>query len=93
MAQGAAYVFVKPAAGWKAATQTAELTEAHGAAAEFAAEVSVSGDGSAVFVGAPGATVGANAGQGVAYLFVRSATGWKSTLKVAAILPAKDRAA
>ena len=91
--QGAAYVFVKPATGWKTATQTAKLTEAHGAAAEFAADVSVSGDGSTVFVGAPGATVGANAAQGVAYLFLRPVGGWKTTSKFAAKLSAKDGAA
>ena len=92
-AQGAAYVFVKPAAGWKTATQTAKLTELHGHAGDFAGEVSVSGDGSTVFVGAPGAAVGANTGQGVAYLFLRPASGWKTTSKYAAKLSAKDGAA
>jgi hypothetical protein len=91
--QGAAYVFVKPTAGWKTATQTARLTESPGAAGEFAGEVSVSGDGSTVFVGAPGAAVGANTGQGVAYLFLRPARGWKTTSKFAARLSAKDGAA
>jgi hypothetical protein len=92
-AQGAAYVFVKPAAGWKAAAQTAKLTELHGHAGDFAGEVSVSGDGSTVFVGAPGAAVGANTAQGVAYLFLRPASGWKTTSKYAAKLSAKDGAA
>ena len=91
--QGAAYVFVKPAAGWKTATQTAKLTELHGHAGDFAGEVSVSGDGSTVFVGAPGAAVGANTAQGVAYLFLRPASGWKTTSKYAARLSAKDGAA
>lgn len=92
-AQGAAYVFVKPAAGWKTATQTAKLTELHGHAGDVAGEVSVSGDGSTVFVGAPGVAVGANTGQGVAYLFLRPAHGWKTTSKYAAKLSAKDGAA
>jgi len=91
--QGAAYVFVKPAAGWKTATQTAKLTELHGHAGDFAGEVSVSGDGSTIFVGAPGAAVGANTGQGVAYLFLRPAHGWKATSKFTAQLSAKDGAA
>ncbi len=91
--QGAAYVFVKPASGWKTATETAKLYEAHGAADDFAGEVSVSGDGSTLFVGAPGATVGSNAGQGVAYLFLRPAAGWKTTSKFAAKLSAKNGAA
>jgi hypothetical protein len=91
--QGAAYVFVKPAAGWKTATQTAKLTELHGHAGDFAGEVSVSSDGSTVFVGAPGAAVGANTGQGVAYLFLRPGSGWKTTSKYAARLSAKDGAA
>lgn len=91
--QGAAYVFVKPAAGWKTATETAKLTEAHGSAGAFAGEVSVSGNGSTVFVGAPGATVGTHAGQGVAYLFLRPATGWKTTSNFTAKLSAKGGAA
>jgi len=91
--QGAAYVFVKPRSGWKTATQTAKLYEAHGAAGDFAAEVSLSGDGSTVFVGASGATVGGNAAQGVAYIFLRPAGGWKTTSKPAAKLLAKDGAA
>lgn len=91
--QGAAYVFVKPRSGWKTATQTAKLYEAHGAAGDFAAEVSISGDGSTVFVGASGATVGANAAQGVAYIFLRPAGGWKTTSKPAAKLFATDGAA
>jgi FG-GAP repeat len=91
--QGAAYLFVKPAAGWKTATQTAKLTELHGAAGDFAGEVSVSGDGSTVFVGAPGAAVGANAAQGVAYLFVRPASGWKTTPKFTAKLSVRNGAA
>ena len=93
VAQGAAYVFVKPAAGWKTARQTAKLTELHGAAGDLAGEVSVSGDGSTVFVGAPGATVGANAAQGVAYLFVKPASGWKTTSKFTAKLSARNGAA
>jgi|HubBroStandDraft_6_1064221.scaffolds.fasta_scaffold33456_3 hypothetical protein len=92
-AQGAAYVFVKPETGWKTATQTGKLTESHGEAGDVAGEVSVSGDGSTVFVGAPGATVGTNAGQGVAYLFLRPASGWKTTSKFAAKLSAKGGAA
>jgi trimeric autotransporter adhesin len=93
VAQGAAYVFVKPASGWKTTTQTAKLYESDGAAADFAGEVSVSGDGSTVFVGAPGVTVGANASQGVAYLFARPARGWKTTSKFTAKLSAKNGAA
>jgi hypothetical protein len=93
LAQGAAYVFVKPAAGWKTATQTAKLYESHGAAGDVAGEVSVSGDGSTVFVGAPGVTVGTNAGQGVAYLFLRPSSGWKTSSKFTAKLSAKDGAA
>ena len=91
--QGAAYVFVKPAAGWKTATQTAKLTEAHGAAGDFAGEVSVSSDGSTVLVGAPGAAVGTHVAQGVAYLFLRPLSGWKTTSTFKAELSAKGGAA
>ena len=66
--QGAAYVFVKPTTGWTNATQTDKLTASDGAANDqFGFSVAVSG--STVVVGSPAAKIGANAGQGAAYVF------------------------
>lgn len=90
--QGAAYVFVKPRTGWKTATQTAKLYESSGAAYDDAGEVSISGDGSTVFVGAVQYNFVTNqgVGPGKAYIFVRPAGGWKTTSKFKAVLSASD---
>ena len=82
--QGAAYVFVKPAHGWVDEYQTAKLTIAKGQPAEDAGE-SVAISGSAVLVGAPNATVGANQYEGVAYVFVRPKAGWTNMTQTATI--------
>jgi hypothetical protein len=66
--QGAAYVFVKPASGWRSATPTTELTAAGGAVDEFFGE-SVAISGNTVLVGAPGRKVGKHAGQGAVDVF------------------------
>jgi len=72
--QGAAYVFVMPAAGWASATQTAKLTASDGAAHDtFGSSVAISG--ATVVVGAPDAMV-VHAAQGAAYVFTRPAGGW-----------------
>ena len=90
--QGAAYVFVKPRTGWKTATQTAKLYESNGAAYDDAGFVSISGDGSTVFVGAIQYNFGTNqgVGPGKAYIFARPAGGWKTTSKFKAVLSASD---
>ena len=79
---GAAYVFVKPSAGWATTTETAKLTASDGAASDrFGTSVSVGGDTIAV-----GAYADDNF-TGSAYLFVKPATGWAATtetLKLAA---------
>lgn len=70
--QGAAYVFVRTGTVW---SQQAKLTASDGAAGDrFGTSVAISGE--TVVVGAPNDTVGANAGQGSAYVFVRSGTTW-----------------
>jgi trimeric autotransporter adhesin len=67
-AQGAAYVFVKPASGWADGTQTAKLTAPDGAAGDrLGTSVAVSGH--TAVAGAPGAPVGGNPLQGAAYVF------------------------
>ena len=73
---GAAYVFVKPASGWVNATQTAELTASDGAASDYFAYGATAISGDTIVVGAGYHKVGANADQGVVYVFVKPASGW-----------------
>jgi hypothetical protein len=92
--QGSAYVFMNPGTGW---TQTAKLTAADGSAGDhFGNSVAISfslvADSDVVVVGAPDDTIGANAGQGSAYVFVEPATGWADTTQTAK-LTASDGAA
>jgi len=79
--EGEAYVFVKPPAGWKDATQSAILTASDGAADAYFGDVAVGGD--TVVVGAQGATVNGNQNQGAAYIFVKPASGWKNMTQTA----------
>lgn len=74
--QGAAYVFVKPAAGWATAAESAKLTSSDGLGGDdFGTSVAVTGN--TVVVGAPGANVGGASDQGAAYIFVKPAGGWQ----------------
>jgi hypothetical protein len=80
--QGAAYVFVEPATGWATMTETAKLTSSDGAADDnFGNAVAISGNN--VIVGAVNATVGANTGEGAAYIFSEPPTGWATTTETA----------
>jgi hypothetical protein len=89
LAQGAAYVFVKPAGGWASETEAAKLTASDGAAGDqLGASVAVSGD--TVVAGAPGAT-GNSQFAGATYVFVKPAGGWASETE-AAKLTASDGA-
>jgi FG-GAP repeat len=72
--RGAAYVFEKPAGGWKDETQTAVLTDAGGAANDNFGQVAISGD--TVAVGVDRHKVGANDNEGAAFVFVKPPTGW-----------------
>lgn len=69
--QGAAFVFVKPAAGWKTTSKAnAKLVADDGATDDqFATSVAVSGN--TVVSGAPDAAIGSNVDQGAAYVFGR----------------------
>lgn len=89
---GAAYIFVKPSSGWKTMTETAKLTEPKPKTNDDFCEVSVSSDGSTVFVGALQYDIvkSAGTGPGKAYIFVRPASGWKSSSAPQAKLTAKD---
>ena len=77
---GAAYVFVEPAAGWANMTQTAELRAANATSGDsFGQSAGISGN--YVVIGAPAANVGANQLQGAAYLFIKPPAGWVNTAK------------
>ena len=79
--QGAAYVFVKPVAGWANATQTAELTASDGVAGDSLNAVSISGD--TIVAGASLHQVGANKEQGAGYVFVKPDSGWVDATQTA----------
>ena len=89
--QGAAYVFVKPQTGWVNETETAKLTASDEAADDFFG-TSVFLAGTVAAVGSPNATVGSNAEQGAAYLFVKPVKGWSATRTFASKLTASDGA-
>ena len=70
---GAAYVFTKNMDSWE---ETAKLTASDGEAFDhFGSSVSMSGDGSAIIVGAPGD----GSGAGSVYVFTRPVGGWATT--------------
>jgi hypothetical protein len=72
-APGTIYLYLKPAGGWSDMTETAQLTPAENNPGDrFGSTVSISGN--TIVVGAPFADY-----SGVAYIFVRPATGWVST--------------
>jgi len=78
--QGSAYVFVRSGTTW---SQQAQLTAADGAANDdFGTSIALSGD--TAVAGADCDTVGANAYQGSAYVFVRSTTTWSQQAKLTA---------
>ena len=93
IAQGAAYVFVKPAGGWAGLlTENAKLVASDGQPVDFFGDsVAVSGD--TVVVKDVFGDVGANRDQGSAYVFVRPAGGWAGLLQENAQLVASDGAA
>jgi hypothetical protein len=65
---GAAYVFVRPAAGWSNPTQTAKLTAPEGGfSTEFGSSLGTSTDGSTIVV---------SNGSGEVYAFVKPEGGW-----------------
>jgi hypothetical protein len=80
MFQGAAYVFVQAGTTW---TQQAKLVASDGALGDYFG-ISVAVTGATALVGAGYKTVGANAVQGAAYVFVQSGTTWSQQAKVVA---------
>lgn len=89
-AHGAAYVYSEPTGGWVSTPNfDAELTASDGASYDdFGVAVAVSG--STIVAGAPNHTVGSNANQGAAYVYVEPAGGWTSTANYTAELTAFD---
>jgi len=80
---GAVYVFVRPAAGWKNATETAKLTAPdQGRGPYFGISVGVSGDGSTVAVGSQWTVIDGSK-LGAVYVFARPAGGWTSVAPAA----------
>ncbi len=74
--QGSVYIFARSGATW---TQQTQLTASDGSAGDqFGADVAISGD--TALVGASGDVVGANGGQGSAYVFARSGSAWEFRL-------------
>jgi hypothetical protein len=72
---GAAYVFVEPAAGWTAMTQTAKLWASDGITGDnFGYSVATSGG--TIVAGARNASINNGSGQGAAYVFVEPSGGW-----------------
>jgi len=85
VAQGKAYIFQKPNAGWKTTSAfTAELT-APDAQFDSGLGASVSISGNTVAAGAPN-----GGGPGAAYVFVKPASGWKATSESNAELTASN---
>lgn len=70
--QGSAYIFVRSGTNW---TQQANINGGSGLAGDRIG-YSVSIDGLYAAVGAPFDDVGANSGQGTAYVFIRSGISW-----------------
>jgi trimeric autotransporter adhesin len=87
--QGAAYVFVRPAGGWRDATQTAMLIAGNGLAHEFFGEA-VAVSGNVVVCGAPSRSVGGDARRGAVEVFRRPARGWRGVVTQSAQLTASD---
>ncbi|MCB0155948.1 MAG: hypothetical protein KDF65_14225 [Anaerolineae bacterium] len=84
--QGAAYVFARDQGGANQWGQVIKLTATDGAAGDgFGRSVAIAGE--TVIVGASGAAVGGNAGQGAAYVFERDQGGanqWGQVTKLTA---------
>jgi hypothetical protein len=82
-------VFVEPASGWGGSGALVATLSAGTSADDFGGlpgSLSISSDGSVVVVGAPDTQVGANAEQGVAYVFQRPPGGWSGALGPSATL-------
>ncbi len=90
--QGAAYVFLRPAAGWGGSlTQTAELTASDGVKNELLGR-SVAVSGNTIVAGAGFKEVGKNADQGAVYVFVKPVSGWANATQTTELTAANGTA-
>jgi len=90
-AQGAVYVYTKPAGGWTNATQSAELTASDGAASDqLGSSVAISAE--TIAAGSQQRAVGGNTDQGAVYVFAKPGAGWTDATQTAE-LTASDGAA
>ena len=80
--QGAAYVFEKPATGWKNTAQTAKLTASDGARGDQFGYSAFIGSDAAV-IGARSAAVANHSRQGAAYIFVKPGAVWGNMTQTA----------
>jgi hypothetical protein len=78
--QGAAYVFDEPKGGWATRTQSAELTEAHGAPDDYVGW-SVAISGNTILAGAP-APFQENNHYAALFVFTKRSGHWKQTAEV-----------
>lgn len=85
---GALYVFVRPAAGWTNATETAKLTASDGTTGDLLGNTSIAVDGSTIVAGAPETSVGGFIDHGAVYVFVRPASGWANGTEAAKLVHA-----
>jgi FG-GAP repeat len=77
---GAAYVFVKPASGWRNMTQVAKLTASEGGVGDyFGYSIGISGN--TIVVGAPNHVI--KSWKGAVYVFVQPAGGWTNMTQTA----------
>jgi hypothetical protein len=86
----AAFVYVKPAKGWKKTImETATLEASDGQPQDgFGNSTYIEGD--TIVVGSPEAKIGSNTAQGAGYVFVKPTGGWKGLLTQTAKLTASD---
>ena len=84
--QGALYVFVKPAGGWKDMTETAKLTASDGQIFdELGGSVAIRGN--TIVGSAPFATIQSTGSAGAVYVFTKAKTGWKNETEHAKLTP------
>ena len=83
---GLVTVFSEPGSGWSSGMQVAQL-DVPGITAvtpSGAADLAVAVSGSTIVVGNSGAIVGANSGEGAAYVYAEPAGGWSGTIEPSA---------
>ena len=74
--QGAAYLFVEPAAGWNGSWGPTTTFQASNGTKNAAFGTSVAVSGETVAVGAPDEVVGSSDNEGAVYMFTRPSSGW-----------------